>query len=144
MEIASKENEKQKIRVSRGIVIEVNDAGETITMNVEDHMFLDRFCNLLDELQKVADELDSEETKKMELRDRVSIMIDKTRLLMSHIDNMFGKECCRKVFGDTVPGPYLIADFFDQLQPIAEKYMDKRQKEISKKYSRSRRGSRHV
>lgn len=136
--------EKQKIRVTQGIVIEVNDAGETIKVNVEDNMFLERFCGLMDEFQKVADELDSENVKKMELRDHVSLMIDRTKLIMSHIDEIFGDGCCRKVFGDTIPGPYLIADFFDQLQPIAEKYMDARQKEISRKYSKNRRGSRHV
>lgn len=133
--------ERQKIRVSRGIVIEVNDAGETITMNVEDNMFLDRFCGLMDEFQAIARELESEEVRKMELRDHVTLLIERTKVLMKRIDDIFGKDACRKVFGDAVPGPYMIADFFDQLQPIAEKYMDERQKEISKKYSRTRRGA---
>lgn len=136
--------EKQKIRVSTGIVIEVNDAGETITMNVEDQMFLDRFCNLMEEFRKIADEMDTEGVESLELKEHVALVIDRTKTLMNRIDDVFGEECCRKVFGDTVPGPYVIADFFDQLQPIVEKYMDARQKEISKKYSRTRRGARHV
>ena len=106
----------QKIRVSRGIVIEVNDAGETITLNVEDTMFLDH----------------------------VTLMIERTKGRRARIDDIFGADTCRKVFGDTVPGPYMIADFFDQLMPIAEKYMDERQKEIGKKYNRTRRGARRV
>lgn len=134
----------QKIRVSRGIVIEVNDAGETITLNVEDTMFLERFCNIMDEFQTISKELESEEVKKMELRDHVTLMIERTKGLMARIDDIFGADTCRKVFGDTVPGPYMIADFFDQLMPIAEKYMDERQKEISKKYNRTRRGAHSV
>ena len=59
---------------------------------------------------------------------------------MSDIDNMFGENACKKVFGDIIPNPYLIADFLDQLTPIAEQYMDARQKKISERYSRNRKG----
>lgn len=136
--------EKQKIRVSTGIVIEVNDAGETITMNVDDQMFLDRFSTLIEEFRKIAAEMDQESIKNTDTEKQVALIIDRTKSLMDRIDDVFGDECCRKVFGNAVPGPYALADFFDQLMPIAEQYMDERQKEISKKYNRTRRGAHRV
>ncbi len=132
----------QSLRVARGIEIEVNDQGETIVVNVEDQNFIDRFYGLIGRLDEISKEMDSDAVKGLEERKQVQKLIDCTKELMADIDEMFGAECCRKVFGDIVPSPYLIADFFEQMTPIAEEYMDERQKTISKKYSNARKGAR--
>ncbi len=132
------------IRVNRGIVVNVNDDGDTITVNVEDQQFIDRFYGLIDKLDKISAEMGSEAVKALETRLQVQKIMGLTKELMSDIDEMFGEGCCRKVFGDIIPSPYLIADFFDQLTPIAEQYMDERQKTIAKKYNRNRKGGSHV
>lgn len=129
-----------KIRVNRGIVVEVNDEGETIRINAEDQMFVNRFYDLIERLEKT--QKDMEEHKDKEEREQLSIMIEKTRDIMDEIDGMFGAGACAKVFGDIVPSVYLIADFFDQLIPIVTAYADDRQKQIESKYNRYRKGSR--
>ncbi len=127
--------ENQKIRVSRGITVEVNDAGETIVIDVEDQMFVNKFYDLMNDLEQTAKDVDSDATRKLSDRDRLKVMIDHTRSIMAHMDDLFGEGCCRKVFGDTVPSPYRLADFFDQIRPIMERYMNDRQKEIARKYT---------
>lgn len=133
---------ENKIRVNSGIVVEVNDNGDTITVNAEDQGFIDKFFGLNENLEKITAEIQTEELKKKSEREQLHYMIDKTKEIMEGIDQLFGEDACRKVFGEIIPNPYLIADFFEQLTPIAEQYMNERQKIISAKYSNKRKGSR--
>lgn len=130
--------ERAKINVTRGLTVEVNDAGETITIDVEDQLFIDRFYRLMDDLEQAARDVDSDTTRKLGDRERLNLMIERTKSIMTHMDELFGAGCCRKVFGDTVPSPYRLADFFDQIRPITEKFMSDRQKEIARKYTNRR------
>lgn len=129
-----------KIRVNSGIVVEVNDNGDTITVNVEDQGFIDKMFGLYDRIESAAHEMDSKDIQSKSDREQLDIMITKTKEIMKDIDEMFGADACKKVFGDIVPNPYLIADFLDQLTPITEQYMDERQKKISERYNRRRKG----
>lgn len=130
------------IRVNGGIVIDVNDAGDTIIMPVDDETFIEKFYGLIDKLDEISDEMKSEKVKAEDERSQLRIFIDRTKGIMTEIDGMFGQDCCKKVFGDIVPSPYLIADFFEQLKPIAEQHIDERQKKIAKKYNGKRKGAR--
>lgn len=130
----------ESIRVNRGIVINVNDEGGTITVNVEDQQFLDKFYNYIQSLEDISKFMSSKEIKVKPEQEKVQIGIVKTKELMIKLDELFGENCCKKVFGDMIPNFYLIADLFDQLTPIVEKYMTERKKYISSKYSRSRTG----
>lgn len=132
----------EKLRVQSGITIEVNDAGDTIILNVEDQTFIDRFYGMIDRLQKMKEEVEAPEMEKMGERAQLQTMIGKIREVMKDIDDLFGEGCCRKVFGDIVPGAYLLADFFDQLTPIAERYIAERHKMIEHRYNRGRKGAR--
>ena len=60
---------------------------------------------------------------------------------MSEIDKLFGVDACKKVFCGAIPSAYAIADFFEQLIPIFDEYADIRQKKISEKYNRNRKGN---
>lgn len=131
-----------EIKVSSGIVVKVNEAGETITVNVEDQSFIEKFYVLIDRLNAATETMKSEEVKELGEQEKLQRMIAETKGIMADIDLLFGADCCRKVFGDIVPNPYLIADFFDQLTPIAEQYMNERQKKIESKYNRDRKGGR--
>lgn len=102
--------EKAKIRVTRGITVEVNDAGETITIDADDQMFIDRFYKLIDDLEQVAEEVDSDAARKLGDRERLNLMINRTKTIMAQMDALFGAGCCRKVFGDAIPSPYGLAD----------------------------------
>lgn len=131
-----------EINVRSDIVVSVNKNGDTITVNVEDQGFIERFYGLIDRLNAIEETMKSEEVKKLGQREQLQRMIAETKCIMADIDVLFGEGCCRKAFGDIVPSPYLIADFFDQLTPIAEQYMNERQKRIESKYSRGRKGGR--
>lgn len=132
----------EDIRVLRGTPIVVNDEGETIIMNAEDQQFIEKFYGLINRLDDIEKDMQSPAVKQKSDHEQLKLMIELTKEIMAEIDAMFGAESCRKIFGDIVPNPYLIADFFEQLQPIAEKYVDARQKDIAKKYNNKRKGAR--
>lgn len=52
-----------------------------------------------------------------------------------------GEGCCRKVFGNIVPDDLLIMDFLEQLTPAIEALGKERNKKLSTKYSRDRKGA---
>ena len=130
------------IRVNGSVVIDVNDAGDTITMPVGDQEFVEKFYCLMNKIGKVADEMLSDKIKSDEWHDQLRTLIDRTKEIMADIDGIFGPDSCKKVFGDIVPNPYLISDFLDQIEPIAVQHFDERQKQIAKKYNGRRKGSR--
>lgn len=131
-----------KIRVNSGIVIEVNDNGDTITVNAEDQGFIDKFFELNELLENLTKKFKTVDMKEKSEREQLRVLTDTTKEIMAGIDSLFGENACKKVFGDIVPNPYLIAEFFEQLTPIAKQYMDARQKKIAAKYGRQRKGSR--
>lgn len=131
-----------EIRVNNSIVINVNDNGDTITVNVEDQLFIEKFYVLCDRLDGLKKELDTSEVKSKSEREKLQFMIEKTRGIMADIDSLFGEDACKKVFGDIVPNVYLIAEFFDQLTPMVEQYVGERKKRINAKYSNKRKGAR--
>lgn len=130
-----------QIRVNSGIVVEVNDNGDTITVNAEDQNFIDKFFDLRERLNTLAGKMSGSDVQNQGEREQLRTLIDGTKEIMADIDLLFGENACRKVFGDIIPNPYLIADFFEQLTPIARQYMDERQKKIDAKYNRNRKGS---
>lgn len=132
-----------EIRVNSGIVVNVNDNGDTIVVQTEDQLFMDKFFALTEKLDKIANEANASELEQKSEREQLRFLMDRTKTIMEDIDGLFGKDTCKKVFGDIIPSPYLIADFFDQLTPIAKQYMDVRQEKISRKYNRKRKGGKN-
>lgn len=129
-----------EIRVNSGIVVNVNDNGDTITINVEDQSFIDKLFGFYNRIDSVANEMNTPEMEGKSEREQLDSVIEKTKEIMKDIDGMFGDNACKKVFGDIIPSPYLIADFLDQLVPIANQYMDERKKKIAERYNRKRKG----
>lgn len=130
------------IRVNSGIVIEVNDKGDTITLNAEDQNFIDRFMELNEKLESSVKKMRNPELQGKSDREQLHVLMDNTKEIMDEIDELFGENACKKIFGDIIPNPYLIADLFEQLTPIAKQYMGERKKKIAEKYSGNRKGSR--
>lgn len=129
-----------KIRVNSGIVVEVNDKGETIVINAEDQNFIEKFYGLLEKLEEMKKRAGASELKEKSEREQHQYAISETKNLMADIDNVFGENACKKIFGDIVPSPYLIMTFFEQIVPITRQYANERQKKIAEKYNRSRKG----
>lgn len=133
----------EKIKVSNGVTIEVNDNGDTIIMNADDQNFVEKFYGLIDKADEISKKLKKDDVQKLSEHEQLKVAIESTKELMQDIDRLFGPDSCKKIFGDIVPHPYLIADFFEQLKPIVKKHVDARQRKIAEKYNNKRKGSRN-
>ena len=140
------------IRVNSGDkIIEVNDAGETITLRFSDQSFPNQAFAMIERVQAKAEEaLKEEESMRgrhaedkdaFDFRKEAADMNEKLhRYIASEIDGVFGPETCRKVFGDIVPDITLVMDFFEQLTPYFESYGKERAAKMQK-YSAARTGN---
>lgn len=128
-----------KIRVRKGIQVEVNDNGDIITLLVEDMQFMDGFYGIIDKFTQTAEKMSAVKTESV--REQLKLLVEECRNLTQEIDLVFGDECCKKVFGDMVPSPYAMTDFFDQIAPILGKYANERQSKIGQKYNKHRQGT---
>lgn len=145
------------LRIDNGLKrIEVNDAKECIEFYISDSGFFRAFFDLLrwfdeqegrkeiEELEEHAEKvvLDGEEEINYDAANSVLDIRDKiSGEACEKIDNIFGAEASRKIFGKVIPDMYMIADFFEQIAPLIEKYQKERNQTISKKYSKSRKGA---
>lgn len=138
--------ETARIRVESGIKINVNDEGGYIVANVNDNVFVEKFYNLVEKIEELSKEVKQVDVNQDDIESGkayVDLVKEKTGVVVTEIDNLFGENACEKVFGKGVsPTGYAIADFFDQLVPIFEKYANDRQKKIASKYSKARKGNR--
>ena len=136
--------ENVKIRVQRGIEINVNDNGDTIVADVNDNIFTEKFYKLVETVERLSKEIngvDFDEDDMESAKNYVDLVKDKTVQVMNEIDNLFGENACNKIFGyGTSPSGYAIADFFDQLLPIFEAHANERQQKIANRYTRRRKG----
>lgn len=130
--------EKAKLRINRGIEIEVNDEGDTICVNVESAECLDKFNALMDKFNAFTATAGSEQFKEMNTDEKLALIRNKTTEILNGIDDIFGIGASRKVFGDITPSMYLIAQFFEQILPIFQKYAEERHNAITTKYNASR------
>ena len=125
----------EQIRIqSRTKEVCVNDDGECIKIPMGDDNFLVSFYETMSKIEAMETEIDPN-ADEIEL---IRQSRNRTKEIMAGLDEMFGEGCCRKVFGDIVPMPDLLVDFFEQLIPIIDKFSTERQKQITEKYNRSR------
>lgn len=144
------------LRVSNGIKnIEVNDAGEYISIPVSDAAFFERFGEIMKsfeqkeiEYSKRADALAEKHKGKEEgdvdaIVDSIALYSDLCRDTCAELDKLFGEGCCRKVFvGIENPSVELIGDFFEQITPLLNQYGKERSEKINLMYNRNRKGAR--
>lgn len=131
----------EQIRVNRGIEIGVNDNGDSIFIDAENMEWVRKYDELIENTTAIADRLDAVDSKNMTDVEQLDVVIEAMREIMAEIDKMFGENTCKKVFGDIVPMPTAVVEFFDLLSPIIEKYATAKRERIEKKYSTNRRGS---
>lgn len=117
----------------------VNDAGDVILIPIEDTQFIEDFSNMLEEFSEANEKIRSKASN-LEGVEQVKPIKEEIKGMMAELDRIFGEGSCKKVFGDIIPTPYAMAEFFDQMVPILEKYTNERQSKIAEKYSKNRRG----
>ena len=140
----------RELQVDNGLrKIKVNDEGEYIEVSVNDSTFFDRFADLLvwvgdkeKELKQYGDTHKADTLEDMEVVREVMRKRTQTyQECCQRLDVLFGEGCCRKVFGDIIPDDLLIMDFLEQLTPVIEELGKERNKNLSLKYNRSRKGA---
>lgn len=134
----------EKIRINNySRKVEVNDDGEYITLNVADQSIPVKVLSLVNEINKFSDEITTklDNVKDDKDAEEANNEIYKFNVFMKNkVDDIFGKDTCRKVFGDIVAPFELYIDFFDAVTPFFTEYADERKKRLSK-YSPDRVGS---
>lgn len=145
------------LRIDNGTKkIDVNDAGEYIEFSIVNNDFFRAFFDLLrwfddQENRKEIKEID-EQSDKVASEDGTEINYDAANNVLDlrdkiskeaceKVDNIFGDEASRKIFGGVAPDMYMIADFFEKISPFIEKYQKDRSNTINKKYSKGRKGA---
>ena len=143
--------ETASLRINKGIVrVEVNDDGEYIEITANDANFYNAFAEMLRwlnaEEEKIA-AFDAGLAEKYGSEDSMNRTLDEIQRAttlykdcMTRIDQIFGKDTCRKVFGNIIPDEILITDFLDQITPIITKLAQERGQRFQEKYNRNRKG----
>lgn len=145
------------LRIDNGTKkIEVNDSGEYIEFSIVSNDFFRAFFDLLRwfdeqenrkeiaEMEEQKDKVVSEDGEKINYDAANNVLDISDKISMEaceKIDNIFGEEASRKIFGSVIPDMYMIADFFEKISPLIEKYQKERNQTIDKKYSKSRKGA---
>lgn len=130
------------IRVQRpGKKIEVNDSGEYITLDLYDIGFMGHVLDLIKEFEGSVKNLSAQaETVSRESVDEVSELARKTAeecgKLAARIDEVFGADACRKIFGEGTPSLYELTDFFGQIGALLKKYSAEKDSEIAEKVAK--------
>lgn len=130
------------IRVQRpGKKIEVNAAGEYITLDLYDIGFMGRVLELIKQFEDGAKSLSAQaEAASRESVDEIRELARKSDeecgKLAAKIDETFGTDACRKIFGERTPGIYELADFFGQIGALIEKYGNERAEKYKEKYAK--------
>lgn len=130
----------KKMQIKTEIIVEVNDAGETITLPIGDAIFVKGYMSLIDDLANLTKESLTAGTESYE---QYAKIMEISKKLCEKIDMLIGEGTCRKVFGDIVPVPQLFDEFFSNLAETFEEYANSRRTLIESRYSKERRGA-HV
>lgn len=144
------------LRIDNGLKkIEVNDNGEYIEFSVINSDFFRSFFELLrwfdeqenrediKEMEEQGDKVVSDDGSKINYDAANKVLDIRDKMIKEaceKIDNIFGDNASRKIFGSILPDMYMIADFFEQITPLIEKYAKERNQSISKKYNKGRKG----
>lgn len=132
-------NLENAIKINRSITtITVNEAGDKITLDLDDQEFISRMVESVEQFGREANELKATHEKNNDLKAVAAASIDLCRRWKTALDELLGNGTCEKVFGNVTPGVVAFADFFDQLGDILRKEQFNRvitQNEKVKKYT---------
>lgn len=111
--------------------IEVNDNGDCISLRLGDAEFINRFAEVMRYAQETAGKMSQNVPtgSSNEVLAFVETSKKECQKIASDIDECFGDEVCKKVFGDCVPDFDLLANFFSQISILIKKFGEERSKE---------------
>lgn len=156
--------EKLRIENKEAYVIEVNDNGDTITLDLKDVSLPIKLMNMMKDIQEKEKEFNERMLEIMQRPDEVieeeiyglnvtrnfidyNIECEKfCNVCRGYIDNIFGKGSAMKIFGEK-NNPDMFGDFFDAIQPHIEKAgmtLLQNKKKLVKKYKDEVKGNKGV
>ncbi|MDE7362763.1 MAG: hypothetical protein K2N38_12610 [Oscillospiraceae bacterium] len=131
----------EKIRIQRNIKqIEVNDEGECIVLDFNDHSLPYKFLKMLNEIHAKQREFEEKLDAEGSLYSAVELEYEINLYFKAKIDELFGEGTCRKVYGDVLPSVEMHSDFLTQLTPYFEEYAKQRREKMSR-YTAERTGN---
>lgn len=131
------------IRINSGVKrVEVNDNGDFITLR-SDMDFINKVKNLSTKFIELGDKI-SEEREDMADAEQFDLIYEVHKEMHDDIDEVFGKDTCKKVFGDgvddVIPTADIVLEFIYAIMPYITELMQEKAKETPK-YSAKRVGS---
>ena len=144
------ENFYGNIKVDNGIrKICVNDEGEYIEISLADAALFDRFASAIEWFEKKQAELaaydadfkarhggDEDGDSAVAVTEIAHKRAEVFSECCQKLDEVFGNDCCRKVFGNIIPDEDPIADFLEQMKPIMARMAQERGEKLRAKYHR--------
>lgn len=131
----------EKIRVQRNVKqIEVNDEGEFITLDFNDQSLPYRFVQTMKEIFAKYQEFEKKISGGDNLYSIIELEHEINLYFKEKIDQLLGKDTCRKVYGDILPSIEMHIDLLNQLTPYFEEYSRTRREKMNK-YNAGRTGN---
>ena len=142
------ENFYGNIKVDNGTRrIGVNDDGDYIELSLADVTLFDRFASAVEWFEKKQAELTAydadfkarhsgDEDNAAAVMETVHKRAEVFSECCQKLDDVFGKDCCLKVFGNIIPDEGPIMDFLDQMTPIMASMAQERGEKLRAKYHR--------
>lgn len=153
--------EKLNISINTGIkLIDVtNERGEvtcTLKINTGDSKTVERFANVIDNLNKISDELSEEAKKINEIEDErekniqsINAHVSAIQKTVDEIDYIFGAGCIRNIYHECyelnesfLPDETMLMDFLESVMPIMNELFNERFEAKRQKYNVNRKGKR--
>ena len=137
-----------------------NEDGDLITVlnvNVADADTAERFGQIIHNLERISDNCEKEattwkkehdatpedENQKIEQALQINrIRVKYLRQIADEIDNLFGEDTLKNVYGDITPDEMALVEFIEGVIPIMNKLFGKRYEMTRKRYSSGRKGAR--
>lgn len=138
------------IRANTGTVdIEVNDNGDKISFSISDNNFLKQLSDFFEWFFGAKEKIEKFESKKEndanELEDLKSLVVaqeELSREVMAKLDELFGEDTCKKIFGEISPTFVCVVDVILQLADEIERIAKEHNQYFASRYSRNRKGAR--
>lgn len=136
------------IRANTGLAeIEVNDKGDKIYFYVSDNNFLKRLADFFEWFFSAKEEIDKFETQSKEInnvKDFKSLVTAQEGLSVQTIeklDELFGNDTSKKIFGEVSPTYICVTDIIIQLSDEIERIAKEHNQSFTNRYSRRRKGA---
>ena len=128
-----------------------NEDGELVTVlriNVADAELPIKFTNIINKLNKLESDYAAKANeikiggKNIDVIQLTQFKVSYITDLMAEIDDVFGRDTCKNVYGDIIPDELMLLEFIEKLVPIMNNLLAKRIEINAKKYNSKRLGAR--